>query len=273
MTPAELRKALCGSSLHFGSDSLSYASENKDREASVVRATLGGIDKNGPAEGSFGAKELRATHIVLGDDKMMYDTSNKLRDATGSISKYTGKLNTKQAALLRSSSLHLGNDATPYQSTAQQQNDWDQHAVARATHSGAGSAKDEMKRLKQELRATNYELGDAATNYQSTTHSAHSHDPSKVLTSTLDAALKADLRASHFQFGNDNSDYSTAGTMSDTTGSIDKYRGVLNVAAKSMLRKSNLCLGDDGTTMMSTAQAAQWDNPGAAGAEERQRFD
>jgi hypothetical protein len=217
--------------------------------------------------------ELRATHITLGDEPTPYATSNKLLDATGSIHEYTGKLNTAQASLLRSSSLHLGNEGTPYQSTAAQQNDWDQYDTAKKTVSGAGSAKEEMKRLKQELRATNYELGDERTLYLSSTKSAHSHDPSKVKSSNMDPAMKKDLRASHFLFGNDRGDYTTTNTMSDTTGSIDKYRGVLNVAAKAMLRKSNLCLGDDGSTMMSTAQAHQWDNPGTKASEARQRFD
>ena len=46
MTPTQLRNALRASTVHLGSETLSYASENTEREASVVTAVMGGYSRS-----------------------------------------------------------------------------------------------------------------------------------------------------------------------------------------------------------------------------------
>ena len=257
-TPTELKLALQKTSIYLGSDDTDYVTQEQRRQAEIA----GKYCKIDTLEMQA---ELQASHLCLehGEEKDEWTTTNTLLDARehGGMEKYRGKLNTAAMQMLRTSSLHFGNDKTHYESIATSANNLDWAAAK------GGVRTAEMKRMKQELSATNYVLGDEKPDY-----STCMVDDFQLSVATgarpaaLDPACAKDLRASHFDTGveGEGGDFTTSNALADPTGRIHEFTGVLNEQAKKQLLQSSVTFGDDKTDYSSTAQRAQMENPASA---------
>lgn len=111
MTATELAML---SSVKFGRETVDYTSASKSSYVPVSTEEFKG------ARGAAGQKELEnlfKTHFVLGDNKTMYETTNRMRPQDGRRPQGTG--GTSYGDLLKSS-MKMGNDKTNYVSAVQE---------------------------------------------------------------------------------------------------------------------------------------------------------
>jgi len=263
MTPFQLKVALQKTSIYLGSDSVDYSTEARDREQQIVGKYV--------KEDTLDLQaELQGSHLQLAhsEEPNDYVTTNTLLDPTGDMDKYRGKLNTHAMKMLRTSSLHFGNDSTNYESVAKSANNLD--------FSGGkqGLSKAQLAAQKQQLSRTNYVLGDERLNYKTCLDDDFPWYKG-ARPADLDAEAKKDLRASHFDTGTagQGGDYSTSNAMADATGRIHEYTAVLNDKAKAMLLRSSLCFGAEKVDYQSTAERQQLQNPASAVVEPYDRND
>jgi hypothetical protein len=248
--------ALQKSSVSFGQDLTNYTSENREREISTESLAVFDPRKNmeDKIRNIARKKALQRTNLVFGAENTPYQKASTQLDPTGKMGFFRGKLNQKEASLLRKSSIQFGKTATNYESTTVKQNDWDWIEVKKARPPPVIS----NRHLKP-----NFTLGDDKVNYTSASkgdftfrkgyvdHSAKAHA----------VELKKDLRASHYDLGRFAMDFSTSnndfGFDIDHAGPLATYEQRLE--KKKALVATNICLGNQRTEYESFARSAQFD--------------
>jgi len=274
-------------SISFGTDNPKWISVNAARERSVESAWGGGRDYD-PAKLAAQKQALQNSYLALGDSRSDYSTSATLRDPTGKMSSFRGKMAVEEARQLRKSHIELGTAATRYQSTAHSQNVWaSSHSTWNSSRRSTNGPQVDFEARKRDARKVNFKLGDSRTEYTSLTKSSFRNpeatraqnkgwkpptkpEPKKSYEDSSEAEqtemLLDDLRGAHFSLGTDRSNFRTSNDemnskiMNAKLGQTEEEMAVTIERKKSLVR-SNLCLGSDYSPYVSTARAQQMNHP------------
>jgi len=160
------------------------------------------------------------TNISFGDEPVDYTQDSKMEDPTGNIGSYTGKLNREVEKFIKQSNLYFGNEKPIWKSQAHTGME-DGLVGDKADGLDYVKLQEDIKVMKKELRASNFDFGDDKIDY-TTDHQRgykqYSVESMKDCRGELAQDQKADLRMCHFEFGHDKPEYET--DMMGTTWKI-----------------------------------------------------
>ena len=195
-------------SINYGFDNIKYESDAMSRQKDILKAPPRARAQE-RAEQKAMKSALTATHFVLGNDPVSYETEQKLalQDTEGKIKDCQGVLNDEVAAFIKRSSCHFGSDEPVWQSTMHD-------AQVKVDYSQMGNKsnmRQEAKKLKAELSAHNFAFGHDKLTYHTDSGDCFLWDPesAKGAMGQMADEVKKDLRRHHFAFGNDEIKYET----------------------------------------------------------------
>ena len=195
-------------SINYGFDNIKYESDAMSRQKDILKAPPRARAQE-RAEQKAMKSALTATHFVLGNDAVTYETEQKLalQDTEGKIRDCQGVLNDEVAAFIKRSSCHFGSDEPVWQSTMHDA----QIKVDYSQMGNKSNMRQEAKKLKAELSAHNFAFGNDKLTYQTDSGDCFQWEAesAKGAMGAMAEDVKKDLRRHHFAFGNDEIKYET----------------------------------------------------------------
>jgi hypothetical protein len=198
------------------------------------------------------------TNISFGDTPIDYTQDSKMADPTGHVHEYTGKLNREVERFIKQSNLYFGDAKPVYESVAH--TGMKEGMVGdKADGFDYRKTQEDIKKMKLELRASNFSLGEEKTVYETDHERGYQPYTTTQMESCrgmLAKEQKADLRSCHFEFGHDKTVYES--DMMATTWKIGENimkggKGLVDPAkererAKKLkleLQKTSFVIGDN----------------------------
>ncbi|GMH56485.1 hypothetical protein TL16_g02145 [Triparma laevis f. inornata] len=192
-------------SIVFGFDENEWQTDAQFRQKNILRAEKRDIAAEKKKMHDMKMHLKFHTNISFGGEgePIDYTQDSKMADPTGHIHEYTGVLNKQVEKFIKKSSLYFGNDMPIYKSSA--------HAGMESGVRGENNndfqqTQEETAKLKKDLRACHYSLGDDKIEYTTDHQRGYKAYTTKEMESvrgSLAQEVKADLRKCHFELGHD----------------------------------------------------------------------
>lgn len=191
--------------LSLGHDEVLYLSDAMERQKDILKG--GPINPNRAKELRDMKLALQKTNYNVGHEQLDYTRASEVPDPTGHLHEYTGVLNDEVKNMIKTSSLHFGNEEPLFETTSASQFQDKRLPGAKEAYE---KKQVEIAKMKKGLRATSFNMGHDEVPYCTQYQDTFSGKQIVGMSSEeLNAAsieskkLKQDLRACHFLLGRD----------------------------------------------------------------------